>query len=160
MSAISSLSPSQLLSRVASDSIPKSQLGSFEINSKEFGPVAAAGIGMAQALADAGETAYSFSAEGLQALGRSAEHAASSLVNAIGELGTTVADGAEALVDSTVQGATQAVTTAKTAAGQLVDSVEQAVDETLDTLGSVGSSVAGYASLGAAAATHLLDAQA
>jgi hypothetical protein len=160
MSVISSLNPSKLLSRVASDSIPKSQLGSFEINSKEFGPVTASAIGMAQALGDAGETAYSFSAESLAALGRNAESAAESVADAVGDLATTVTEGAEALVNGTVQGATQAVSAAKSAANQLVDGVEQAVDATLDTLGSVGSSVAGYATLGAAAAAHLLNAQA
>ena len=160
MSVISSLKPSQLLPRVASDSIPKNQLGSFEINSKEFGPLAASAIGTAQALTDAGETAYKFSSESLEALGRSAAGAAESALEAAGELASTVTAGAEALVNDTVQGATQAVSTAKSAANQLVDGVEQAMDETLDTLGSVGSSLAGYASLGAAAATHLLDAQA
>ena len=87
LSTLSNLLP------VASGLTPRKQLGSFEVNAREFGPVAATAIGAVQAGATAAETVYEFSTESLSKLGQAAEQAVDQVVDA-------VEDGYEAVSDT------------------------------------------------------------
>lgn len=168
MSIISSLNSSSLLPTVASNTISKSQLGSFEMNSKEFGPAAASVIGVAQAVGDAGETLATFSAESLEKLGEAAtavingisdgvEQVANTVTDGASQLASTVSQKAELAASTVTQTATQLANSVKQTASDIVDGVQDAASETLDTLSEFGSNVASYGTLGVAAAEHLIS---
>ena len=131
MSVINSVSSSSWFPQIASNSIPKSQQGSFEINSKEFGPVAAAAIGVAQATGDAAGTVCSISNTGLHKLGALAE------------------DSVELLED-----AAQTVYSPIAKAGQAIG---HGLSEAGSAVADAAGSVAGYATLGLAAGKHLIS---
>jgi hypothetical protein len=113
-----------------SSALPAAQarLGSFERHAREYGPVAAGVIGVAQAGASAAETVVEFSAESLERLGRLA--------------GAAVED----VVDGVVEGVESGY-----------DALAGAVGEVIDGIGDVAQGAAGYAALGAAAGKRVFD---
>lgn len=164
MSILNSISNASLLPQVASKSIPASQLGSFEINSREFGPVAAGAIGAAQTVRDAGQTLYSFSAAGLDKLSQAASEASTAVSEGLGDAVELAGDGVAAITGGLTQLAEVVEQTASEVAGtvsrtssEVVDSVKSAASQTLDTLAEAGSTVAGYAALGIAAGEQLVN---
>lgn len=164
MSILNSISNASLLPQVASKSIPASQLGSFEINSREFGPVAAGAIGAAQTVRDAGQTLYSFSAAGLDKLSQAASEAGAAVGEGLGDAVELASDGVAAITGGLTQLAEVVEQTASEVAGtvsrtssEVVDSVESAASQTLDTLAEASSTVAGYAALGIAAGEQLVN---
>lgn len=128
--SINSIS-SSWLPQIASNSIPKSQQGSFEINSKEFGPVAATAIGVTQAAEEAAGTVCSISSSGLHKLGALAE------------------DGVELLED-----AAQAVYSPVAKAARTIG---HGLSEAGSAVADAAGSVAGYATLGLAAGKQLIS---
>ncbi len=120
---------------VASRQLVDRPSGSFEINAREYGSVAAGAIGLAQAAWQGGENAVSsvvhWSEEGLQALEDGAKavgHAVSSGVSEVKELATDVKD-------AVASGATTV----------------------LKEAGDIGSTVGGYLAAGAVAGKALID---
>ena len=109
--------------------------GSFEINAREYGSVAAGAIGLAQAAWQGGENAVSsvvhWSEDGLQALEDGAKavgHAVSSGVSEVAEL-----------------------------AGEVKDAVASGASTVMREAGELGSSVGAYLAAGAVAGKALVD---
>ncbi|UXH79545.1 hypothetical protein [Roseateles amylovorans] len=120
---------------VASRQLTSRPSGSYEINAKEYGTVAATAIGLTQAAYQGGENAVStvvhWSEDGLQALEDGAKAVGSAVSTGVKEVKDAVVDGASALAHG--------------------------VGEVVDELGDIGSSVAGYVSAGVVAGKALID---
>jgi hypothetical protein len=142
MSLINSITTPSWLSPVASGSIPKNQLGSFEMNAKEFGPVAASAIGLAQAAGQAGDTVINLSTRGLDQLSRASQQ----VYQGVGDAVEAVGDAIEEVVD-----------TVQDAASDVVEGIEDGFTAVTDTLSDAGNQVASYAALGLAAGRHLIN---
>ncbi len=120
---------------VASRQLVSRPSGSYEINAREYGTVAAGAIGLAQAAYQGGENAVStvvhWSEEGLQALedgARTVGHAISTGVSEVKELATDVKD-----------------------------AVASGTTTVLREAGDIGSTVGGYLAAGAVAGKALID---
>ncbi|PIM53131.1 hypothetical protein CS062_11060 [Roseateles chitinivorans] len=120
---------------VASRQLVSRPSGSFELNAREYGSVAAGAIGLAQAAWQGGENAVStvvhWSEDGLQAIEDGAKavgHAVSSGVSEVTEL-----------------------------AGEVKDAVAHGASTVMKEAGELGSSVAGYLAAGAVAGKALID---
>lgn len=134
----------------------KAKLGNFEINSKQFGPVAASVIGAADLASDAASAVYSFSSESLRQLGQGADAAYDAIgqaVDQLGELDDLAIEATMALVD----GAGELVDTIVEPVATAAQAVGDAVSDTVEELGSALGSVAGYATLGLLAGKQVLD---
>ncbi len=146
LSPISSLSNSlaSALPRVASPSQGPS--GAFEINAREYGPVAATVISAGQLAGDAAQTLCHFSTEGLARLGRGAEEVLDDTVDA-------VSDGASAVVDAVSDGARAVVGGVEKG----LDAVGDAAHALYEGTGDALQSLAGYATLGVAAGRRMIN---
>ncbi|MFX1680924.1 hypothetical protein PV762_16975 [Mitsuaria sp. CC2] len=120
---------------VASRQLVSRPSGSFEINAREYGTVAAGAIGLAQAAYQGGENAVStvvhWSEEGLQALedgARGVGHALSTGLSDVKEL-----------------------------AGDVKDAVASGTSTVMKEIGDVGATVGGYLAAGAVAGKALID---
>lgn len=120
---------------IASQQLVSRPSGSFEINAREYGTVAAGAIGLAQAAVQGGENAVSsvvhWSEEGLQAL----------------------EDGAKAVGSAVSTGAQEI----KEVATDVKNAVVSGTGTALKELGDAGSTVAGYLAAGAAAGKAIID---
>lgn len=120
---------------IASQQLVSRPSGSFEINAREYGTVAAGAIGLAQAAVQGGENAVSsvvhWSEEGLQAL----------------------EDGAKAVGSAVSTGAQEI----KEVATDVKNAVVSGTGTALKELGEAGSTVAGYLAAGAAAGKAIID---
>jgi len=120
---------------VASRQLVSRPSGSFEINAREYGTVAAGAIGLAQAAYQGGENAVStvvhWSEEGLQALedgARGVGHALSTGLSDVKEL-----------------------------AFDVKDAVASGTSTVMKEIGDVGATVGGYLAAGAVAGKALID---
>ncbi|WP_067068644.1 hypothetical protein [Roseateles chitosanitabidus] len=120
---------------IASQQLVSRPGGSFEINAREYGTVAAGAIGLAQAAVQGGENAVSavvhWSEEGLQALEDGAKSLGSAVSTGMSEVKEVATDVKNAVVSGT--------------------------GTALKELGDAGSTVAGYLAAGAAAGKALID---
>jgi phage-related protein len=160
MSLINSINSPGWLSPIASGSIPKQQLGSFEMNSKEFGSVAAGAIGLVQAAGEAGDTVVNLSTRGLDQLNRATQQAYQGVddaVDAVGNAVEAVGDAIGDVVDTVQEAASDVVDGIQDGYQAVVDSIEDGYQAVADTLSDAGSQVASYAALGLAAGRHLIN---
>jgi phage-related protein len=133
----------------------------FDVNSQEFGPVAATAIGVAAAATDAAGATVSFSSEGLKRLadlGNSAESAVEGVFTGIGNeissLGHDVKDGVEKAYHAVENTFSSAVGSVEGAISSVEDSVSSglsAVKSAIitpveDSISSVASAVGDAAS--------------
>ncbi len=120
---------------VASRQLTSRPSGSYEINAREYGSVAATAIGLTQAAVQGGENAVSavvhWSEDGLHALEDGAQAVARAIGTGVREVKEAVVDGAHALAHG---------------AGAVVDEVSD-----------LGGSVAGYLAAGVVAGKALVD---
>ncbi|MDH0865248.1 hypothetical protein [Mitsuaria sp. GD03876] len=120
---------------VASRQLVNRPSGSFEINAREYGSVAAGAIGLAQAAVQGGENAVStvvhWSEEGLQALEDGAKAVGQAVSTGVGE--------------------------AKALAGEVKDAVVSGAGTVMKEAGDLGSTVGGYLAAGAVAGKALID---
>jgi len=127
---------------VASRQLTSRPSGSYEINAREYGTVAASAIGLTQAVYQGAENAVSsivsLSEEGLQAL----ENGASSVGHALSEGAHYLGDAASSVKHAVVSGA---------------ESLASGVGTVVDEIEDVGSTVAGYVSAGAVAGRAIID---
>jgi len=93
-----------LAPRLATPATARKPLGSFELNAKEFGPVAANAIGMAQAAGHGVSTLCTLSREGLASLGGAAQDLVEEVVDGVSDaaqaVGDTVGSAASAVGDA------------------------------------------------------------
>lgn len=73
--------------------------GSFELNAREYGPVAATAISAVQLAGEAAESVCHFSTESLAKLGRGAERAVDGMVDTVEDGLEAVGDAAESVYD-------------------------------------------------------------
>lgn len=120
---------------VASRQLVSRPSGSFEINAREYGTVAAGAIGLAQAAVQGGENAVStvvhWSEEGLQALQDGAKTIGHAVSSGVGEM--------------------------KELAGDVKDAVASGAGTVMKEAGEIGSAVGGYLAAGAVAGKALID---
>ncbi|WP_343633045.1 hypothetical protein [Roseateles sp.] len=120
---------------IASQQLVSRPSGSFEINAREYGTVAAGAIGLAQAAVQGGENAVSsvvhWSEEGLQALEDGAKAVSLAVSTGVQEIKEVATDVKNAVVSGT--------------------------GTALKELGDAGSTVAGYLAAGAAAGKAIID---
>ncbi|ANH68715.1 hypothetical protein [Mitsuaria sp. 7] len=120
---------------VASRQLVNRPSGSFEINAREYGTVAAGAIGLAQAAYQGGENAVSavvhWSEEGLQALEDGAKDVGHAISTGLSEV--------------------------KELAGDVKDAVASGTSTVMKEAGDLGSTVGGYLAAGAVAGKALID---
>jgi phage-related protein len=136
----------------------------FEVNSKTFGPTAAAAIGVAAKATDAVSSTVSFSSDGLQRLAGEIGEAWDGAVDAVGDAVDSVEDGIAGLGHGAMDAVTDAYHSIEGGVESVADSVEHVYDEATDAVGDAFSSVksglssavgtaAGYVSMLASALT-------
>lgn len=136
----------------------------FEVNSKAFGPTAAAAIGVAAKAADVASATVSFSSDGLQRLASEIGGAWDGAVDAVGDAVDSVEDGIASLGHGAMDMVTDAYQSVEDGVESVADSVEHAYDEAADVVGGAYDSVksglssavgtaAGYVSMLASALT-------
>lgn len=142
---------------VAARQLTSKPSGSYEINAREYGPLAAGAIGLSQAAWQGGENAVSsvvsLSEAGLQKLSQGAQAVADGVSDAAEAVVDGVQDAAQAVVDG-VSDAAQAVADG---AETLVDEGAELLQDGWDALGDLGESVTGYLTAGVVAGKALLD---
>ena len=144
--------------------------GTYELNAKEFGPVVANTIGVAQSVGNAASATVSFSDKALSALGKEITSAAngvedffSGAADYLEDAGKSVVNTAEKAVDYVEDAASSVKNTVTSAADSVVDAVESGVDgvesalgKVADGIASVTDTVGSYVGLGVASATNAL----
>lgn len=88
----SSLSLAPRLASTANTAAARKPLGSYELNTREFGPVAANAIGMAQAAGHGVSTICTLSREGLAELGEAAQDLVDEVVDGVSDAAQAVSD--------------------------------------------------------------------
>jgi len=171
MSSISALSSNMANPGIASTQ--KKPLGAFEVNSKQYGPVVATAMGVAQATGEAAHAGVSFSAEALKrlhdagdALADAAGAAWDGTVASVHDLAQGIeqglSDGYHSVMDeaseigSDIQDAVQQAYawgqsvehSVADAASSVTQSVEDAASAVTDTLGDIVDSAASYVAMG------------
>jgi X-X-X-Leu-X-X-Gly heptad repeat protein len=153
---------------VAARQLTSKPSGSYEINAREYGPLAAGAIGLTQAAWQGGENAVSsvvsLSEAGLQKLSEGASavadgvaEAAETVVDGVEDAAQAVSDGLSDAADAVVDGVSDAAQAVADGAEALVDQGAELLQDGWDALGDLGESVTGYLTAGVVAGKALLD---
>jgi phage-related protein len=125
----------------------------FEVNSKTFGPTAAAAIGIAAKATDAVSSTVSFSSDGLGRLASEIGEAVDSVQDGISSLGHGAMDAVGSAYQSVEDGVESAVDSVEHVYDEAADAVGDALTSVKNGLSSAVGTAAGYVSMLASALT-------